>query len=92
LPRYAGRTGPLGVEQNLILVVFAQVDAKKKKARPAAAAAAASLAAGTIDELDDFARRVEIVAMLLDLNDEATTLGPEARASRRAAVWRIGWP
>jgi hypothetical protein len=94
LPRYAGRTGPLGVELNLILVVFAQVDAKKKKARPAAAAAAASLAAGTIDELDDFARRVEIVAMLLDLNDEATTLdGQEALAIRRAAaVWRIGWP
>jgi hypothetical protein len=76
LPRYAGRTGPLGVELNLILVVFAQVDAKKKKARPAAAAAAASLAAGTTDKLDDFARRVEIVAMLLDLNDEATTLDP----------------
>ena len=56
--------------------MFAQVDAKTKKARPAAAAAAASLAAGTTDKLDDFARRVEIVAMLLDLNDEATTLDP----------------
>ena len=59
--------------------MFAQVDAKKKKARPAAAAAAASLAAGTTDKLDDFARRVEIVAMLLDLNDEATTLDPSVK-------------
>jgi hypothetical protein len=96
LPRYGGRTGPLGDEHNLILVVFAQVDAKTKKARPAAAAAAASLAAGTTDELDDYTRRVEIVAMLLDLNAEATTLDPllgqEALAIRRAPVWRIGWP
>ena len=59
--------------------MFAQVDAKTKKARPAAAAAAASLAAGMTDELNDFARRVEIVAMLLDLNDEATTLDPSVK-------------
>ena len=76
MPRYAGRTGH---EQNLILVVFAQVDAKTKKARPAAAAAAANLAAGTTDELDDYKRRVEIVAMLLDLNAEATTLDPSVK-------------
>ena len=79
MPRYAGRTGPVGDEQNLILVVFAQVDAKKKKARPTAAAAAANLAAGTTDELDDYKRRVEIVAMLLDLNAEATTLDPSVK-------------
>jgi hypothetical protein len=59
--------------------VFAQVDAKTKKARPAAAAAAANLAAGTTDELDDYKRRVEIVAMLLDLNAEATTLDPSVK-------------
>lgn len=54
-----------------------------KKPRAAAATAAAAVAASSVDELDEYMRRVEIVGSLLDLNGEAREIDAP-RLCRRA--------